>query len=322
MRTVIIRRFGEPDGMEVVDAPEPSPGPGRVAIRTQAIGVGGVDAVIRRGTIGALAGTGTEPIVPGSEIAGIVSSVGEGVDPAWLGRRVWAFTGTSGGYAEVAIAAVDDIVALPEALAATDAVTLGSAAPVAHFALEHVHLTAGERLLVRGAAGSIGIAAIELAQDAGASAIAVTTSSAERGSRLRALGATHVLDRSGRGDAGAPAAYDVVLDIVGGAGLPAALELLAPEGRLVSVGMVAGWPPADFGTTLLRAFQRSLSYSTFSLATVPRDALADYRRATFERAASRRLHAVVHDILPLERAVEAHRAMDAGSVLGRIVLVP
>jgi NADPH:quinone reductase len=81
-----------------------------------------------------------------------------------------------------------------------EAISRVSAAPVAHFAYEHAHLRAGETVLVRGAAGSIGIAAVELAARAGAGAVGVTTSSAERGKRLRSLGATHVLDRAGTGD--------------------------------------------------------------------------------------------------------------------------
>lgn len=320
MRTVIIQSYGHPDGMAVVDRPEPAPATGQVLIRTEAIGVGGVDVVIRRGTIGGGAfGAG---FIPGSEVAGTVTAVGDGVDEAWIGRRVWAFTGMGGAYAEQAVAAVGETVALPEGLSARDAVTLGSAAPVAHFALEHAHLRSGEHVLVRGAAGSLGIAAVELAAAAGAASVTVTTSSAERGERLRARGATHVLDRHGNGDPAAPVRFDVIVDIVGGAELPDFIDRLAQNGRIVVIGMVAGWPRDDFGTTLLRAFQRSLTFSTFSLDTVPRPALAEYRAAAFAAAVRGELHADVHDVLPLERAADAHRAMDAGSVFGRIVLEP
>src|SRR5690242_696253 len=104
--------------MRVADRLKPAAAPGRLLVRTEAIGVGGVDAVIRRGTIG-LAG---EPgMVPGSEVAGVVEAVGAGVDPAWLGRRVWAFTGLTGGYAEYASAGLDDVTAIPDALDSVDA---------------------------------------------------------------------------------------------------------------------------------------------------------------------------------------------------------
>jgi NADPH:quinone reductase-like Zn-dependent oxidoreductase len=316
MRGVTIQTFGAPDGLVPTDLPEPVAGPGEVVVGTEAIGVGGVDAVIRRGTVGR-AGV-TPGHVPGSEVAGTVRSVGEGVDPAWIGRRVWAFTGLGGGYAERAVARVGDLTALEDGFSAIDAVTLGSAAPVARFALAHAHLAAGERVLVRGAAGSIGIAAVELAVRGGAS-VAVTTGSPGRGERLRTFGATEVLDRSGDPASGP---FDVVVDIVGGADLPDFLDRLAPNGRLVLVGAVAGMPPADLAGRLLRSFQQSRSFATFSLDSVPRDALAAGRAELFRDAAAGRLTPVVDDVLPLADAAEAHRRMDAGEVFGRIVLTP
>jgi len=320
VRTVIIRAFGDPDGMDVIDRPSPAPAPGEVVIRTEAIGVGGVDAVIRRGTLG---GYGfSAGMIPGSEVAGIVTAAGEGVDGAWIGRRVWAFTGTGGGYAEEAVARMDDISELPAGLPSADAVTLGSAAPVAHFAYEHAHLRAGETVLVRGASGSIGIAAVELAARAAAGAVAVTTSSAERGKRLRSLGATHVLDRAGTGDETPSGVFDVIIDIVGGPGLPSFIQRLAPNGRLVAVGVVGGYPPADFGTAILGAFQRSISFGTLSLSTIPRAELAHVRTEQFAAAVRGEIHPVVHDIMPLDAAADAHRRMDAGEVFGRIVLAP
>jgi len=319
MRAVKIRSFGAPEGMEIVHLPEPEPGAGQVLVRTEAIGVGGVDAVIRRGT---LAGYGfAEGMIPGSEVAGVVTDVGQDVDPTWLGRRVWAFTGTGGGYVEHAVAEVANIVTLPEGLRSIDAVALGSAAPVAHFALEQVRLVAGESLLVRGAAGSIGIAAIELAARVGASEIAVTTSSAERGERLRALGATRVLDRAGQDEGARATSFDVVLDVVSGPQVPSFIERLAPNGRMVAVGVVGGNPDADFGMALFAGFQRSISYSTFSLNSIPAEAVGQARAELFDAAVQGELHAVVHDVLPLDRAADAHRRMDDGEVFGRIVLV-
>lgn len=320
MQAVTIQTFGSPEGMTVVDLPAPSPAAGQVLVATEAIGVSGADAMIRRGT---LAGYGfREGHVPGSEVAGVVSEVGDGVDPSWRGRRVWAFTGPSGGYVEQAVAPAGEILPLPAGLSAIEAVTLGSSGVVAHFALAHAHFAAGETVLVRGAAGSIGITAVQLAAAAGADAVAVTTSSERRGDRLRALGATHVLDRTGTGDTDAPASYDVIIDVVAGAHLPSFFAKLNPNGRLVAVGAVAGPPPADFGMTMMAAFQRSLSFATFSADTV---ALADRQAVRAEQftAASRgALPTVVHEVLPLHQAALAHRTMDAGEVFGRIVLTP
>lgn len=317
MRAVAIQQFGDPSGMAMIDMASPEPAADHVVINTEAIGVGGVDAVIRRGT---LRGYGfTEGLIPGSEVAGVVTAAGVDVDPSWIGRRVWAFTGTGGAYAEQAAVRVGDVVAIPPDLTSIDAVALGSAAPVAHFALAHAHFAPGEAVLVRGAAGSIGIATVELAVRGGARAIAVTTSSADRGRRLQELGATHILDRCGEGDA---EDFDVIIDIVGGTEVPAFIDRLAPNGRLVLVGAVAGMPPADVGLRLLQSFQKSRSFATFSLDTVPAADLESVRTAQFAAAARGELHAVVHHILPLEQAAEAHRQMDAGTVFGRIVLTP
>ncbi|MBG7702333.1 zinc-dependent alcohol dehydrogenase family protein [Streptomyces sp. MC1] len=320
MKAVVIRTFGDPDGLEVVDVPAPVPAPGQVQIATEAIGVGGVDAVIRRGTLAAYGFR--EGHLLGSEVAGRVTAVGEGVDASWTGRRVWAFTGLSGGYAEQAVAAVEDVLELPDGLTGADAVTLGGSGVVAHFALDRARCTPGETVLVRGAAGSIGITAVQLAARGGASAVAVTTSSVERGARLRDLGATHVLDRAGEGGPDAPAGFDVVIDVVGGPQLPYFLDKLNSNGRYVAVGVVGGQPPADFGMRLMDAFRRSLSFATFSSDTVPGPDRQAVRSSQFADAAHGNLRTVVHEVLPLDRAVLAHRAMDAGEVFGRVVLAP
>lgn len=328
MRAVMIERFGDPSGMAVKEVADPAAAAGQVLVVPEAIGVGGVDAVIRRGTLSSLGFA--EGLIPGSEVTGTVTEVGDGVDASWLGRRVWAFTGTSGGYAERAVARVEDITVLPDGLSAVEAVTLGSAGPVAHFALAHAHFKAGESVLVRGAAGSIGIAAVELAARGGASVVAVTTSSAARGERLRGLGATLVLDRGGRRDGGGRASeaseasdtFDVIIDIVGGDATAAFIDRLAPNGRMVLVGAVAGMPPADVAVRLMRSFQQSRSFATFSLNTVPVAVRNAVRSEQFEAAASGRLHPVVHEVLRLDQAADAHRLMDDGSVFGRIVLTP
>lgn len=317
MRAVVIEAFGPPQGLAVVDRPEPAPADGQVLVATEAIGVGGVDALIRSG---ALAAYGfTEGHVPGGEVAGTVTAVGGGVDPSWAGRRVWAFAGVGGGYAEQVVAPASTLVELPDGLPADDAVTLGSSGAVAHFGLRHARFAPGESVLVRGASGGIGTMVVQLAARGGAGVVAVTTSSPERGARLRELGATHVLDRAG---AGYPDGFDVIIDVVAGPDLPAFFGRLNPNGRMVVVGVMAGQPPASLTAAMFAAFRKSTSLATFSTDTV---AAPDRRAAIAELlAAGRRgeLRAVVHDVLPLGEAVLAHRKMADGEVFGRIVLRP
>jgi NADPH:quinone reductase len=321
LKAVSIRTYGSPDGLAVIDIPAPVPAAGQVLIATEAVGVGGVDTVIRSGALAAY-GFNKEGHILGGEVAGTVTAVGDGLEASWIGRRVWGFTGTGGGYVEQAIAPVEEILPLPVNLPAVDAVALGSSGVVAHFGLSHAHFAPGQAVLVRGAAGSIGIMAVQLAARGGAAAVAVTTSSAERGDRLRKLGATHVLDRSGEGGEGAPAGYDVIIDVVAGADMPSFFDRLNPNGRMVAVGAVAGQPPADFGTRMMAAFQKSLSFATFSATTVAEADRRAVRTEQFAAASRGEIEAVVHELLPLDQAVLAHQKMDAGEVFGRIVLTP
>ncbi|WP_323743160.1 zinc-binding dehydrogenase [Curtobacterium sp. VKM Ac-2887] len=275
--------------------------------------------MIRRGTLG---GDYPSGMILGSEVAGTIVEVGEGVDRSRIGQRVWAFTGISGGYAELAVARIGDVVALPDGVSSIDAVALGSAATVAHFALAHAHAGHGDRVLVRGAAGSIGIAAIELAVRLGAAAVAVTTSSPDRGRRLQQFGATDVLDRAGHGDTAPPVEFDVIVDIAGGPAVPDFIDRLAPNGRMVLVGAVSGFPPADFGMRLMQSFQKSRSVATFSLTSIDPDERDRARFASFEAAVRGELHPVVDAVMPLAEGAIAHQRMDDGDVFGRIILIP
>lgn len=116
--------------------------------------------------------------------------------------------------------------------------------------------------------------------------------------------------------------FDVVIDVVGGPLLPLFLDRLNPNGRFVAVGVVGGQPPADFGTRLMDAFRKSLSFATFSSETVPTSDRQTVRSSQFAAAAHGDLRTVVHEVLPLDRAALAHHRMDTGEVFGRVVLAP
>jgi NADPH:quinone reductase-like Zn-dependent oxidoreductase len=141
LKAVAIQAFGSPEGLAVIDLPDPSPADGQVRIATEAIGVGGVDVMIRSGAVAAYGFK--QGHILGGEIAGTVAAVGDGVDTSWVGQRVWAFTGPGGGYAEQAIAPAGTLVPLPAGISAADAVTLGSSGAVAHFGLRHARFTPG-----------------------------------------------------------------------------------------------------------------------------------------------------------------------------------
>jgi NADPH:quinone reductase-like Zn-dependent oxidoreductase len=109
---------------------------------------------------------------------------------------------------------------------------------------------------------------------------------------------------------------------VAGEDMPLFFDRLNPNGRMVAVGAVAGQPPVDFGTKIMAAFRKSMSFAAFSAASVAPDDLSAVRSRQFEAAGRGELEAVVHELLPLDEAVLAHRKMDAGEVFGRIVLRP
>ncbi|WP_210245300.1 zinc-binding dehydrogenase [Martelella alba] len=290
-------------------------------IDVEAIGVGSQDAMIRSG---ALAEFGyREGFVPGSDVVGTVSQLGSDVEETWLGRRVWAFVG-QGGYAEKVSAPVQTMVPIPDGVSAQDAVAVGASGVVAHFGLARGGLAAGHSLMIRGAGGPIGVMAVQLAQLAGAAEIAVTASSPERSKRLMDLGATSALDRSGRGYGSSENAYDVILDVAGGPDTGTFFSRLAPNGRMVLVGAVAGMPPETFAAPMLSSFQRSLSFSTLSAnpTTVPdadRQRVAD---GLFHAVVHGQIRAVIAETLELEAVVEAHRRLDKGGLFGKMVLIP
>ena len=318
MKVVVIRQFGGPDVLTVTEMAAPRPGVGEVLIEVEAIAVGYEDAIVRRN--GSMFGF-SEGHIPGGEVAGTVTAVGRDVEDMWIGRRVWVYLGASGGYAEQVIAPVSALIPLATSLSSAQAVAVGISGMVAHFGLLQGRFDAGKSLLVRGAAGPIGIMTVQLAKQMRASTIAVTTSSEQRGARLKALGADLVLDRDGQG--GDPSAtFDVIIDIVGGAGMPAFFKKLNPNGSLVTLGVVGGFPPAEFGMEMLAAFQKSLSFSTFSANTVPDDEKNRVYADILEMAGRGAIDPVIHDQFPFDQAVASHELLETSYAFGRMVLTP
>ncbi|WP_218157736.1 quinone oxidoreductase family protein [Saccharopolyspora shandongensis] len=316
MKAVMVSSFGSADVLDLVELADPCPGPGQVLISVQAAGVGFMDVMVRNGTYPQL----TEPgVVPGAEVAGIVTAVGDGVGQEWLGRRVFALT-VSSGYAELVTVGVDHVVALPEAISAPDAVALGVNALVASLGLKRVAVQPGERVLVRGAGGGIGMMAAQLATAAGAEVTAIT-STPQRVDRLRQLGVAHVLDRRA-GQDGGDSSYDVVIDPVGGAEITRYIELLRPNGRFLSCGAAGGVPGPDAFAGLLTTFHNSPTVFAFNVSSVGPGAIATEFADLLRRTADGALRVVVDTELPLSEVVKAHTLLESGTVFGKLVLVP
>ncbi|GHH30654.1 quinone oxidoreductase family protein [Lentzea cavernae] len=311
MRAAVVQESGK---LETVEVPDPVPGPGQVLVEVEAIGAGFVDVMVSRGEYPG--GPGGPGAVPGVEVTGRVSAVGPDADGDLVGRRVLALTGT-GGYAELAVAGA--VLPVPEDADAAEVLALGTNALVAELALRRAGTAAGNRVLVRGAGGGIGVPATQLARAAGADVTAVTSSQA-RGERLRELGATRIFDRTA---AALPdGSYDVVVDTVAGPDTGKHLGLLRDNGRYVLVGAAGGMPGNDVVAALLGGFHRSPSLLAFSLNSVAApEVLRSWQEITtlWQRG---ELTPVVHDRLKLSEADHAVELLGRGAPFGKLVLLP
>ncbi|GGK29657.1 oxidoreductase [Salinarimonas ramus] len=309
MRHVRVTSFGGPDVLELAEAAPPTPGPGQVSIAVAAIGIGLVDVLMRQGAFPGL----SLPFTPGVEIAGTIERVGAGVSADLVGRRVYAIVG-SGGYASHVVVDATSVIALPRAVGFDAAVATGVNALVAMAALQRARVTDGERVLVRGASGGIGLMAVQLARALGG----IVTAASGAGHDLQKFGAHAVVGRSHHTDD----TFDVVVDPVAGPDLPHFVERLAPNGRLIVCGAAGGFPPADFAAALLTGFSRSRTIGTLSLDSLSRDEKAAMAQRVFALAEQGRLTPVVHARYALDDIASAHRALEAGSVLGKLVAHP
>jgi len=312
MRAVRVIAFGGANQLAITEIPDLVPGKGQVVILVEAIGVGLVDVLKRRGSIGGEAG-----FIPGSEVAGRIVVVGSSVDDGLIGRRVFA-QGNGGGYAEQFLAEASRVVFLPDHLSSNDAVALGINSLVAFFSQRQSRLKAGEHVLIRGASGGIGLSSIQAAVRLGATITAITNTDAA--SKIEALGAHQVVRRDNGETVDGP--FDVVIDPVGGEAVGEFIGTLAVNGRYVLVGAAAGFPEVTFGKALFSIFQKSPTFSVFSMASVSPDEVRDAANGIFAAAERGTLTPIIGDVFSLSEAAMAHVSLESGKVIGKILLRP
>ena len=322
LQTVIrISAAGGPEVLTPVSAPTPHPKHGEVLIAVQAAGVNRHDCNQRQ--------RGPSPAhsdVPGLEVAGLVVAVGHGVAPEWLGQRVCALT-DGGGYAQFATAPATHVLPLPEGLGWTEAAAL----PEAAFTVWHnfycaARLAAGESVLIHGGTSGVGTLAIQILSALG-HPVFVTCGSGEKVAAARRLGATLAMDYRHEDFADAVLVHtagrgvDVILDMSGGKYSAANVKALAQRGRIVHLS------PGEDGTfqVPLRALMAKEAVVTGSLLRPLPDpektAIAERLRVVlWPLIASRRVRPVIHQTFALRQAEQAHRAMEAGAHIGKIVL--
>jgi putative PIG3 family NAD(P)H quinone oxidoreductase len=324
MRAIEISEPGGPDVLRLVERPVPAPASGEVLVRVAAAGVNRPDLLQRAGRYPPPPGASD---LPGLEVSGVIDAIGEGVAAFRRGDAVTALL-AGGGYAEYAAVPAPQCLPVPRGLDMIRA----AAIPETFFTVwtnvfERGRLRPGETLLVHGGASGIGTAAIQIARALGARVFA-TAGTADKCRACERLGAARAIDyreedfvavvkdlTGGRG-------VDVILDMVGGDYVPRNIESLAEDGRLVQIALLRG---ATAAIDLRPVMQRRLTItgSTLRPRTVAQKgalaaALQEHVWPLLEQGT---VAPVIHATFPLERAADAHRALEEGRHVGKIVLI-
>ena len=323
MRAVVVDQPGDPEVMRLAEVPDPVPARGEVLLRVHASAVNRADLLQRRGFYPPPPGA---PDILGLEAGGEIESVGDGVSGWKAGDAACALL-AGGGYAEkVAVPAVQ-LMPVPAGFDMVQAAAIPEVFLTAHDNLvTHGRLQGGETVLIHGGAGGVGTAAIQVARRIGAR-IVVTAGSRERLDVCRELGADHGIDHGSQdfvdevlritGGNGA----DAILDVMGAAYLERNLRALAADGRLVVIGLQGG---VHAEIDLNRMLARRLSLVATTLRSRPVAQKGEIvRRFAAEMLpgfSEGWLRPVVDRVLPLDGVVEAHRLMEAGGHVGKIVL--
>lgn len=323
MRAIAITTPGGPEVLQIVDFPKPVPGPGEVLICVAAAGINRPDVFQRKGAYPPP--PGASPL-PGLEVAGTIEACGDGVEAWKAGDRVCALT-AGGGYAEFCVAPAAHCLPIPTGWSEVEAASVPETAfTVWGNVFARARLKAGESILIHGGTSGIGVMAIQLARARGAIPFA-TAGSAAKCQACLDLGAEHAVNYhehdfsveilSARGGCG----VDVVLDLVGGSYFTRNLEVLAPEGRLVQIATLQG---ASVQLDLRTVMAKRLTITGSTLRPQSNEAksviAAALRREVWPDLEARRIRPVIYATFPLARAADAHRMMESGDHIGKIVL--
>ncbi len=340
---IVVHRAGAYERLQLETSNLPPPGPDEVAIEVHAAGVNYADVVVRMGLYASAKELVGWPITPGFAVAGIVSAVGENVTDLRVGARVLAVT-LFGGYASALNVPRHQVFGLPDGLTFVEGAAIPAVFLTAHFALHQLaHPRRGDRVLVHSAAGGVGTSLVQLAKLAGCEVTGVVGAN-HKVEAARAIGCDHVIDKSTedlwpRAEAIAPMGFDVVLDANGVATLGASYDHVRAAGKLVVYGFATMMPKTGGRPNYLKLaidWLRTPRFNPLDMTNKSRSVLAFNLSYLFDRADI--LAEGMHDIMrwladgklvpppsktfPLERVADAHRDIESGKTIGKLVLVP
>jgi NADPH2:quinone reductase len=320
MKAIQVHQFGGPEVLALHEVPTPRPGPAEVLVRVRAAGVNPYDTYMRNGTYPIKP---TLPYTPGSDAAGTVEMVGQGITRVKPGDRVYTATTISGAYAEYALALESQVHPLPEKISFTQGAGLWVPYGTAYTALRHHAVArAGETVLIHGASGGVGVAAVQFARAQGL--VVMGTAGTERGLDLvKQQGAHHAFDHSKAGyideilKATGGKGVDVVLEMLANVNLAADLRLLALHGRVIVIGN-----RGEISINPRELMSRRAMVRGFTLWAATAAESAEIHAAVAAGLENGTLRPIVGKELPLEDAPRAHREVMSSGAYGKIVLVP
>jgi alcohol dehydrogenase len=337
MKALVLREHGGNDKLRIeADFPDPVPGEGDVVVRVKACSLNYHDVFTRRGMPGIKIAM---PAIPGLDVAGEIAEIGPGVTGWSKGERVLVdpinrveggLVGETvhGGLAELCRVRAHQLIRLPDRVSFPEAAALPCAWGTAlRMMYTNGGVTAGEKVLILGASGGVGVCCVQLAKLAGAEVIACAGTD-EKAARLKALGADHTINyvkedfvgeiyarygKPTRRGAGAHRGVDVVVNYTGGDTWVKSLRVLRVGGRLLTCGATAGFDPAEDIRFIW----------TFELKILGSNGwMRDDILTLLDMAGARRLNGLVETTLPLDEAAEAIRRLEAREVFGKVVVTP
>ena len=317
MRAYRLTELGAPPQLERLARPEP--GPGQIRVRIAACGLNFADLLMLKGQY---QDTPQTPFTMGMEVSGVVDALGPDVARPALGQRVAVFAG-QGGLADYGVFDAARAVIIPDSMPFAEAAGFLVAYGTSHLALGHrAGLRVGERLVVLGAAGGVGLSAVELGALMGAEVIAVARG-ADRLAIAKSAGAHHLID-SDRDDIRARlkalGGVDVVYDAVGGPAFDAALRATRPEGRMLCIGFASGIVPQIPANLLLVKNISVLGFYWGGYLGFAPDRLTDSLTELTALYAAGRIRPHVSATFPLERAADALELLRSRNSTGKIVV--